>query len=581
LKKTEINIIKNRIDRGSEYWKKENKDKFDRFRRYLQIKHYADTKVQKDRITVPYIHAIIRTKLPAIFIRNPKYLVKPKGKTALNGDGQDTVDTINNQPVMQALMNYMPDEIGMEDECKLAVLDYLGFGMGIVKVAYEFECEGEDDDELKILADRFYVKRIAYPKGDFIWDPESTTGLAGARWCAEKMTSPLQDLKDSKFFKNTADLKPNAKIEKDLASNNSNKPTADEERVEYWLYWEKNRYGKVTKYAYVVVDQKIELASGNNPFQHADWPYEEAKNYMIPDYTFPVGDIEPIETQQNELDKAETIMFNHMKRFIQKYKMKKGALDSKGISAMESPESVVVEMAGDMSELMALDNPSVSSTVPLAVATIKSDMDNSSGINEFKRGAGAQTKKTATEVNATEEGSKQRSDDALRDVEKFMKNIGRKLMQLIQQYATEDMVIKIAGDTDEVKNFPIISPEDIQGEYDLEVEPHSTAPIDLQIQKRQAMDLYNIMAKDPDVMASFDARNELRRIVLTAFDVKNIEPFITNPIEQTQNQIEAMAGGMPEEGGEGMPGAPMAPQGPDMVNPNMQPASPTLARFNQ
>ena len=185
MKQDELKTIKDRIERGRKYWERENKDKFERFRNYLKIKHYPDFKTNFDRITVPMIHSIIRTKLAAIFFRNPKYIVAPKRKI----NPQALTETVINQESMQVVMDYLPEELDMKTELKDSVLDYIAFGKGVVKVGFEFEMEAGSEGKLKqaynkvkevvtgkedvpkILIDRFFTKRVSYPLGDFVIDP--------------------------------------------------------------------------------------------------------------------------------------------------------------------------------------------------------------------------------------------------------------------------------------------------------------------------------------------------------------------------------------------------------------------------
>jgi hypothetical protein len=564
-KEDTIKLVRERISRAEKYWEDENKSKFDRYRRYLRIKHWPEAFEMRDRITVPYIHAILRSKLPAVYLHNPTFNLSLKEKT-----GYLNPETTRNLKTVQSLMNYIPEEIGLESEAKSVVLDHLAFGRGVIKVGYEFEYEA-DPDNPKILVDRFFTKRISYPDGSFVSDPVSNSGLKDARWCAEKITKPLKDVQEDKNFKNTAELTANAKIKDDLIG--SKKEGKDEEYLDYWMYWEKDRYGMVNKYMCIVVDQDTIIKEGVNPYSHGDWPYEELDLYSIPDYPFPIGEIEPIETQQNELDKAESLMFSHMKKFIQKYKARKGSIDDKAADALASPENTVVEMEDPQADLVPLENPSMNSAIPMATQTVKADMNEISGISEYRRGAAPEgDRRTATEASLIESGAKQRSDDALRNVERFMSRVGRKLLQLLQQYMTEEFAMKISGDGTEPTDWQQITPEDIQGEFTITVEPESTAPINKEMEKRQALELYNLLRGDEFVNPIW-----LIEHLLIAFKITDVEKAFKAPqdygteLQQQQQQAEMqqMQGQM--QGGQegGPPTPPKEGQGPaEQVEPN-------------
>jgi hypothetical protein len=529
-KSKEIAVISSRISSGSKYWKDQNESKFKKYRNYLKINHYpGDTRT--DQVTVPYVHAIVRAKLPSLYFRNPKAIIKPKRK--ISPDSQKLI--MKNIDNIKSVMEYLPEEIGMEQECKRAILDYVAFGKGVVKIGFEFE---KDDENKKIMVDRFYVKRVGYPNGDFIYDPESTNGLAGARWCAEKITEPLEDVKGNKLFENTSDLEPNATIDESILLDNDSKVdevNKDRDRLEYWHYWHKDRYGVVDKCCYVVTDQKKILKEYDSSPFGSDWPYEEVNNYQVPDYAFPIGDIEPIDTQQQELDSLESILIRHAKTFIQKYVGQKGDLDEKAKSALESPNHTYIETK-DSPTIRALENPSVNSTVPLSTDTIKFDMTKVTAVSDYDTAVVPEKSRTLGEAQLIQSGSENRKEDARRDIVEFMKRVYRKLLVTVQMYMTEDMLLMISGDGSSANDWKSITPEMIEGEYDVDIEPISVLPTNKNQIRQDTLLLFREMIKDP--MLPIEGKSTLRKWLLEAFDKKEFELFTTTP-ESLENSMLA------------------------------------------
>lgn len=529
-KSKEIAVISSRISSGSKYWKDQNESKFKKYRNYLKINHYpGDTRT--DQVTVPYVHAIVRAKLPSLYFRNPKAIIKPKRK--ISPDSQQLI--MKNIDNIKSVMEYLPEEIGMEQECKRAILDYVAFGKGVVKIGFEFE---KDDENKKIMVDRFYVKRVGYPNGDFIYDPESTNGLAGARWCAEKITESLEDVKGNKLFENTSDLESNATIDESILLDNDSKVdevNKDRDRLEYWHYWHKDRYGVVDKCCYVVTDQKKILKEYDSSPFGSDWPYEEVNNYQIPDYAFPIGDIEPIDTQQQELDNLESILIRHAKTFIQKYVGQKGDLDEKAKSALESPNHTYIETK-DSPTIRALENPSVNSTVPLSTDTIKFDMTKVTAVSDYDTAVVPEKSRTLGEAQLIQSGSENRKEDARRDIVEFMKRVYRKLLVTVQMYMTEDMLLMISGDGSSANDWKSITPEMIEGEYDVDIEPISVLPTNKNQIRQDTLLLFREMIKDP--MLPIEGKSTLRKWLLEAFDKKEFELFTTTP-ESLENSMLA------------------------------------------
>lgn len=577
----DIKVIKNRISRGTKYWEKENKNKFNRFRRFLQIKHYADGEKRLDQITVPYIHALMRAKLPSLYYRNPEVVVDPKRKVT-----PDKLElTLKNIDSVRAVMEYFPNEIGMEYEIKKAVIDKVAFGRGIVKIGFEYDIEESKgfvgktiskvkdfvsgkqtptEDEVKVLVDRFYVKRVSYPGGFFIYDPESTDGLKGCRWCAEKLIDPLSDVKLNKKFKNTSKLKSNATIDKEIKLDSTNKDEPDEERLEYYHYWEKNRYGVVTRCMYVVPDQDVILSDTSNPYDHGDFPYEELDGGVIPDYLFPLGDIEPIETQQQELDLMESIQSMHARSFVQKYTYQAGKLNSKQLSQITDPYNTLVEVQED-SGLKALENPTVNQTVPMQTNQVIGDMTKISGVSEYDTAVIPRTETTLGEAQMVQGGANNRKEDDRKSIEEFMKRVMNKLFLTIQQYMTEDICIKITGDGTLAAHWATQTPEQIQGEFDFTIQPNSAAPVNKDKLRTDNLLLYNTFQKDMTIPVK--GKNQLRKWVLEAFDKKDAGLFDTEIAQEP-----GLDGNMPTVDMNGQPID--ASQMPMLETPTGQPNQP-------
>lgn len=565
----EIKTLKNRISRGTKFWEKENKDKFNRFRRYLQIKHYPESETKLDQITVPYIHALIRAKLPFLYYRNPEVIISPKRKIT-----PESLDiTLANIDSVRAIMEYIPNEIGMEHEIKKVVVDKLAFGRGIVKIGFEYEIEETEskgfinqtidkvkdfvtgnqtptEEEVKVLVDRFYVKRISYPNGFFVYDPESIDGLKGSRWCAEKIIEPLSDVKANKKFKDTSKLKSNSSIDKEIKIDKSDKEDPEEERLEYYQYWEKNRYGVVTKCVYVVPDQNIILSEHDNPYKHRDFPYEELDGYIIPDYLFGLGDIEPMETQQKELDLMESIQSMHARSFVQKYVYLKGKLDQKQISQLTDPQNTLCEI-GEDAGLRALENPTVNQTVPMQTSQVIGDMTKITGVSEYDTAVIPRTETTLGEAQMVQGGANNRKEDDKKSVEEFMRRVMNKLFSVVQQYMTEDVCIQISGDGTAFEDWSTKTAEEIQGEYDFTIQPNSASPINKDKLRQDNLLLYNTFNLDKTLPVK--GRNQLRKWVLESFDKKDVGLFDTE-IDMTQgldgNQPTVDLNGNPIDAGQ-------------------------------
>lgn len=550
----ELRKIKDRIFRGQKYWKDENETKFKRFRNYLRVKHWPNGKPNNDCITVPYIHALLRAKMPFLYYRNPEIIVEPNAKMPSPEIAEITVKNIDS---VRATMNYLPDEIGIEREMKRVVQDYTAFGRGVMKIGFEYEYEGgekkkgfinstidkfkdmvgietAEPEEIKILVDRFYGKRISYPDGYFIYDPEAKYGLSDSRFCAEKIVEPLEDVKSNKNFQNTADLKSNCSPKNGLGYGDNKDEIKGEELLEYFIYWPKDKYGNVTKCIYIVPDQDIVLWVKDKPYEHKDFPYEELNNYETPDYLFPLGDIEPVEDQQNELDALESLHFRHAKSFNQKYVYNKGKLTSAEISALQSPDNSFCQINEDAG-LRALENPSINQSIPMGTAMLKEDMTKILAVSEYDTAYVPRTETTLGEAQMVQGGSNNRKADSRKSVEEFAQRVFTKLFQVVQEYMTEETLVKITNAEGQIE-WINMSGEDIQGQYKFKIQPYSASPMDADKLRKDAIDLMKVMSNDPTLPIA--AKNQLRKWVLDSFDKKDTTAFETTTTPPGQEGLD-------------------------------------------
>ena len=116
------------------------------------------------------------------------------------------------------------------------------------------------------------------------------------------------------------------------------------------------------------------------------------------------------------------------------------------------------------------------------------------------------------------------------------------MLQVLQQFMTEEQVVRVAGQSGQQMWFTF-GYEDIAGEYDFEVEAGSTQPNNEAFRQQQAMSLMNAVA--PLVGVVIDPVMLARHVLQNGFGVKNVDDFLME---------QQMGGGMPPDAGAGPPG---------------------------
>ena len=67
-------------------------------------------------------------------------------------------------------------------------------------------------------------------------------------------------------------------------------------------------------------------------------PFVMLRNYDVPDYFYPMGDLEAIESLQLELDKTRTQLVNARKRYARKYLYHERSFGPEGREALASDQ---------------------------------------------------------------------------------------------------------------------------------------------------------------------------------------------------------------------------------------------------
>jgi hypothetical protein len=118
---------------------------------------------------------------------------------------------------------------------------------------------------------------------------------------------------------------------------------------------------------------------------------------------------------------------------------------------------------------------------------------------------------TATEANIAQSASDVRLDKERTRVLRFFTRGAMKFVSLLQAFKDDESFAPLVGE-DGVKRLQPWNRHDIQGEYIFSAKPDSALRIDADVERRQALGLYNQLGKDPNVR-----RTELLKSVLQRF----------------------------------------------------------------
>ncbi|RKX60864.1 MAG: poly(3-hydroxybutyrate) depolymerase [Thermodesulfobacteriota bacterium] len=163
--------------------------------------------------------------------------------------------------------------------------------------------------------------------------------------------------------------------------------------------------------------------------------------------------------------------------------------------------------------------------------------ENRTGVTRYNQGLDARSlNKTATGIQLIMSASQQRLELIARIfAETGIKDFFRFLIELNQRFITQDVVIRLTNQTLQ------ISPEDIRGDFDLEI----NAGMGVGVKEQQLQNLQMIMQVYPQLVQAgiVTPKNiyNLAKKFIEALGFKNVDEFLTDP-EKLQGGINAIAG---------------------------------------
>ena len=558
-------------------------------------KHWPRTTATQDLVAVNLAFSTINVISPSVSVNYPKVIVSPNKE-----ENQDRATFV------EAVINYLWRHHDFRKPFQRSVKDFLIFGHGWLKVGWKFveqerqlgDAErdemfqtavtemdtvaledpfmaGELPDDSQIAADipttsmtvvedQPFVDRVS--PFDMFVDPEATC-MEDAKWIAQRIVRSLDEAKKDKRYK--------ASARKNLSADSLLNPvfgTTDRQEQERFLLDEERtvvfEFYDIENNTMAVIPQSgAEFLVDPAPMPYAyGQPFVMMRNYDVPDYFYPMGDLESIESLQLELDKTRSQLVNARKRYARKYLFHERSFGPEGREALESDQDgrlvpVVDENKSLHEVVIPMPQTPLSADVYNFSAIIEEDINTVSGVSEYARGQMPEIRRTATEASIIADAGNARAADKLATVELAIAQIGRRVIQLMQQFMTGEQMAQVADKGGSL--FVLYARDDITGEYDFTVEAGSTQPMNDTIRKQQAVSLLNAMA--PLVGTVIDPAALAKHVLMNGFGIKDPDKFM---MQQQPQQPVGPEGAPPGGAAPGAgPGAGQMPPGIPMGQP--------------
>lgn len=501
-----------------------------------------DSESPRDRITVNVTGStVLLAKSFLVSKKNPKFIIKPRRVLEAIEVAQLGVNSI----LQQESLNYEWQERNMDFQIREAVLDAVVIGHGITKTGFirrKATAKSENKDGSieyrEYIADESpYLERVNPFRFLFDTEHENYRQLDSGSWCAEIIFRTRQDvLADDRF---------NQKILKGIKSGVELPETVSLKPSDINNYrgggGDKDFYNR--DILYEVWDKKyrmfyIFIKGIEKPLYEEPWPYEYLDGFPynkldfipVPNEHYGIGIPYFIEDQQLELNRVRTTMFDHRRRFNRKYLAIQGAIEPEEVNKIITGETGAFAWVNQQNAVMPMQEGTIPKDSFNVEGVIKSDINELSGVDKLARGGDLPSRTSAAEIQARQQYTNLKLDDRSLDVDNFYINNGRKVLQHIKANYSQERVIQIAG----IKGVQWVkfSPEDIKGEFDIEMDSVAAPQVDEVADRQQRIQIFQLLMQNMQMIMQAQIPinwTEMFKWLLESFGEKDISRFFGAP----------------------------------------------------
>jgi hypothetical protein len=449
-----------------------------------------------------------------------------------------------------------------EDDVALEVSDLVAAAR---EVASEYGAELDEATLAEIVesvsltnhlveVDEPYVEYVS-PYDLFV--PATARRLNSARWIAQRLRLPIEDLKANDMFDKQArenikadtgyvDPTTMAKFEE----TEQELPAVFKHATVFEFYDMKNRTMCVFQ-----LDSDRPLYEGPIPYEHRYPPFVHMRNFNDGGNSFwSFGDLENVAGLQLMINEIMVAELGDLKRVGNKYFINKRVLTPELAKALadNKPDQVIpvdlppnVAMQEVLQPVQRLATPADNYMME---EKLQGYMQRIIGISDFQAGQIASSSRVpATAAAAVEGASTTRAMDKMQNVEKAARELGTRMLGLCQQFLDNEKAIRIAGP--DAPEWLRVSQSDIEGEFSIETEGGSTQAINPATRARQGVEIMNNVVPALTQLG-FDPTNAMR----TALTYMGLNPdhLLVRPPAPPAPEAP-MDPAMPAAGGQALP----------------------------
>lgn len=302
------------------------------------------------------------------------------------------------------------------------------------------------------------------------------------------------------------------------------------------------------------------LKHSKNPFQHNTFPFIRFIDYPIPSCFWGMGEIQQLEKLQLSINqrRAQTTDILRLTASPPFVADADSGINPKAMT--NRPGTIIYKNRG--SEVAWLTPPQLPSALFELQEMDKMDFEAISGVHDVTQGRRPVGIEAASAITELQEAAQTRIRAKVRYMEGSLRQMGRLIVSLVQQFYDDERVIRIVGPTGGKPEFITLNKVDIGpdgkpfkvndvsiGKYDIEIGVGSTLPVNRTRRANQMIELFQLGVVD-------------RRAVLenAGLPPEVFEKILTRIEQQEMAQLAAQSGQVPG----GTPAGPAPMAGADM-----------------
>jgi len=558
------------------YYETAFKEQFDECIRLIRGEHYeSDLKADDHRVVVNVMPHIVETLTHSVTFEHPEIIVKPQDRKGLA-----------NQDVAEKVAAYDYRKSNAHREARRAFKDSRIFNFGVLHIAWKFETddgevdysnrppvEGEAPDpeavlkaveegrelpppvpKAKVRKDEVCVKRID-PRC-FRVSPESSWVLDEMPWVGYVECVELSEVKKNPHYKNTRQLKGSTKHLREYfdASERSDwfdRTTGEEQapddikRVKLMHLLEK----KTRRWLTFCDEHDLPLCVKKWDWEHDRYPFRLVFTEPGEDQFYQKAPLLQLRHMQEEINHFHTQLSIHVRRFIRRYKARKGDFDEKAKKqARLGVDGVILETNGDPNQTLipVIDAP-LSADIYNYEAKVMQYLSLLSGIDQYEMSRAPTKRMTQDEVAAVQQSGGARGKRAAAAFEQLCAEVAEDIVSWNQQYAMRARTLPVVANG-EVVDWIDWTKDEIQGEFSFEVYVGST---ELKNKAGQAEELGFLLqalqpyAAAPDPMTGqpmLNIRPLIHQLLALIPEIKDVNAIVSEEAPMPMGVDPAMMG---------------------------------------